>query len=39
MYTYLPLARAEPFAAPNVEHATKTGMIQLITPNIRLAKS
>ena len=39
MYTYLPVTRAAPFAAPNVENATKTGMIQLITPNIRLAKS
>lgn len=36
---YRPLARAEPLAAPNVEHATNTGMIQLMTPNIRLAKS
>ena len=26
-------------AAPKVEHATKTGIIQAITPNIRLAKS
>ena len=39
MCTYLPVTRAEACAAPNVENATKTGMVQLITPNIRLAKS
>ena len=29
---YLPPVNAEPFAAPKVEHATKTGITQAITP-------
>ena len=33
---YLPFENIVPFAAPNVEQATKNGMIQAITPRTRL---
>ena len=35
---YLPPAKALPFAAPNVEQATRIGMLQAITPYNRFAR-